>query len=120
MISKEYLENEVCMSAILELKKDDDYRSRMILIVHDNANISTNVGPLAYIQYWKNQHDELDALCKTVSIESVGSFGEELIKLRNINNEIAGFIRDIRNRYTMSLAELRKTNYAPIVQYVLK
>jgi len=119
MISKEYLENDICMSAILELKKDDDYRNRMVLIVHDNANISP-LGAVNYIQYWGKQHENLVALSKSLPLEAAGSIGEEIKNLRNISNEIAGFIGDIRNRFTMPLADLRKSNYAPIIQYINK
>jgi len=92
----------------------------MVLIVHDNANISTTFGTINYIQYWSKQLENLVTLSKNLSLESTGSLGEEMKNLRNISNEIAGFIADIKNRFILSLADLRNSNYAPIIQHINK
>jgi len=118
LISKEYLENEVCMSAILELKKDDNFKNRMLLIVHDNANINTT-GTITYIEYWRKQHENLSALSNPLSLEAAGALGDDIKKFRNIYNEIAGFIADVKNIFTVPLEDLRKSNYEQIIQYIL-
>jgi len=120
MISKEYLENEFCMTAVMELKKDDNYKDRMLLIVHDNAKISTSEETVPYIQFWQNKHAILTARIASIPLEAAGTIGSELKKLRNITNEIAEFIAgDIRSKYIVPLKDLQRDNYAQIIQYIL-
>jgi len=120
LISKEYLEDETCMSAILELIKYDDYKKRMVLIIHDNAKISTPLESLYYIKYWSNRFEELNSATKTTSRESSGSYTEVLKKYRNINNEIGNFVSVVKNRVTIPLAELKNTKYSKIIEYINK
>jgi len=112
LISKEYLEDETCMSAILELIKDDDYKKRMALIIHDNAKIDDNHG-IEYIKYWKNKLEKLQNEVYGLPLESLGSLAEELKKLRNINNEILNFITVIKETFIVSLADLKKMKITP-------
>jgi len=119
LISQEYLQDEISMKAVLELKKDDDFKKKMLLIVHDNANIGTIEETLRYIQYWNTKHENLTNKSNAVTRESSGVISFDLKGLRNNTNEIAEFIADIRNRVTLPLKDLQNADYTQIIQYIL-
>jgi len=67
----------------------------------------------------KKQHENLSALSNPLSLEAAGALGDDIKKFRNIYNEIAGFIADVKNRFTVPLEDFRKSNYEQIIQYIL-
>jgi len=75
--------------------------------LHASLKIEVFVG-VQYIKYWKNKREKLENEVHGLSLESLGSLAEELIKLRNIDNEILNFITVIKTTFTLSLAYLKK------------
>jgi len=121
VISKEFLESENCTSTVLELRKDNDYKSKMLLIIHENANINRIGGSIPYVKYWNEKLNTLTKLSANLPMEATSTISEELALLRYINNEIGKFIdKDIKQIFVPLLSELKKSNYKEVIEKIFK
>jgi len=120
LISKEYLESRNCMNEILELRKDDNYKNKIMLVVHPNANIYGSTGAIPYIKYWNKKLKELEEAIEGLTLEEAGELGVELKQLRTTKNEIVNFIQnDIRFQLVPPLSDLKQDRYLPILQRIV-
>jgi len=122
LISDAYLKTRHCMLEILELRKDDNYKNRIMLVVHISAKPIYDIsGSLDYVKFWDNEFKELEQAINVneLPLESRSeAFGKELVQLRNTKNEIISFIHEIRNLLVPPLEELKKISYLPILQRI--
>jgi len=122
LISDAYLKTRHCMLEILELRKDDNYKNRIMLVVHISAKPIYDIsGSLDYVKFWDNEFKELEQALNVneLPLESRSeAFGKELVQLRNTKNEIISFIHEIRNLLVPPLEELKKISYLPILQRI--
>jgi len=110
-----------CMNEVLNLKQDDEYKSRMVLLVHKSAKIYSTKAATEYLKYWKDQLELLQTNTKTQEIESAGSLQNTIQIHRNIVNSIVSFIEnDLRNTLVPPWNELQKKQFFPIFKWIAK
>jgi len=119
LISDNYLKSSKCMYEILELRKDDNYKNRIMLVVHISAKPIYDIkGSLEYVNYWDTKLKELEQAMIGLTLEESGELGKELRQLRNTKNEIINFIQEIKILLVPPLDDLKKTSYLPILQRI--
>jgi len=121
LISDDYLKTSKCMLEILELRKDDDYKNRIMLVVHISAKPIYDIsGSLDYVKFWDNKFKELEqaVIDNKLTLADSGVFGKELTQIRNTKNDIINFIHEIRNLLVPPLEDLKKISYFPILQRI--
>lgn len=121
LISDDYLKSSKCMYEILELRKDDNYKNRIMLVVHSSANPIYDVtgkGSVGYVNYWDTKLKELEEAMVGLTLEESGELGKELRQLRNTKNEIVNFIQEIKKLEVPPLDDLKKNSYLPILQRI--
>jgi len=120
LISDDYLKSSRCMLEMLELRKDDNYKNRIMLVVHISAKpIYETAGSLDYAKFWETKHKELEQAMVGLTLEECGELGKELRQLRSTKNEIINFIQnDIRYQLVPPLDDLKQNSYLPILQRI--
>ena len=94
VISDNYLKSLNCMYEVLEVMKDEGYRSRILTVVLDNAKIYDILGKAKYIRYWNEKYKELSKeISKIDDYESTLILGEELRKISEIKNNVGEFMK---------------------------
>lgn len=82
------------MYEVLEVMKDEGYRSRILTVVLDNAEIYDILGKVKYIRYWNEKHKELsEEISKIDDYESTIILREELRKINEIKNNVGEFMK---------------------------
>lgn len=95
LISEEYLKSINCMYEVLEFIKDEDYKMRILPLIHQDTNIFNIIGRIDYIKYWEEEYEKLKEAANTVSRESSAEISNEIKKISNIKNTISEFINNI-------------------------
>lgn len=100
IISEDYLKSPYCMYEVTEFIKDENYKEKILPLVHSDADILTNKGRNKYIKYWQDKYKEtyaelgeLDELNKSDTID-------ELKKIEEIQRKISqfmSFLADMKN-----------------------
>ena len=72
IISDSFLKSINCMFEVLEVIKDENYRSKIMPIVLHNAKISSSLEIAGYIEFWKGQYVAVDT-----KLRDSGSIGSE-------------------------------------------
>ncbi|CEP48201.1 toll/interleukin-1 receptor domain-containing protein [Paraclostridium sordellii] len=94
VISDTYLKSLNCMYEVLEVMKDEGYRSRILTVVLDNAKIYDALGKAKYISYWNQKYKELsEEISKIDDCESTIILSEELRKINEIKNNVGEFMK---------------------------
>jgi len=115
IVSDEYLKDSNCMRDVINLRKERNYKNKMLLVTNNNLiNIYLYQGAVIYGNYWKLQLEELGEII----IEDDSLWKERKLR-QQIRNEIVTFIReDLTFTYTPPLNELRSKNYFPLIQKI--
>lgn len=94
VISDNYLKSLNCMYEVLEVMKDEGYRSRILTVVLDSAKIYNSQGKINYIEYWNEEYKKLNGeISKIGDYESTIVLSEELRKINEIKNNVGEFIK---------------------------
>ena len=59
VISDEFLKSRNCMYEVIEFLKEHDFKEKFLPVVLDDVSLDP-VGKTKYLQYWKNEYDELN------------------------------------------------------------
>ncbi len=117
VISDQYLKSKNCMFEVLEVLKDENYKSRILPIVLDNGNnIYSPAGPLKYLEFWDNEYTKLKTELSKYSPEDVISVTEDLKIIRNIRSSIVDFVRIISDLKNIPFDELKINDFNEIKQ----
>lgn len=92
LISEHYLKSENCMYEVLEFIKSNDFKNRIIPLIHENTNIFNTIGRIDYIKYWEDEYIKLKEKAECVSREASIEISNEIKKVNNIKNSISEFI----------------------------
>lgn len=94
VISDNYLKSLNCMYEVLEVMKDEEYRSRILTVVLDSAKIYNIQGKINYIKYWSEEYKKLNGKILNIDdCESTIVLSEEVRKINAIKNNIGEFIK---------------------------
>lgn len=102
-LSEHYLKSENCMFEALELMKDEHYKNRTFTVVSENANIYKLTALIKYKHYWDKQVETLDNELRTIKPSAI--LTEHYKKIKNISDNIDGFMNDMAKRKNPSKNE---------------
>lgn len=116
VISHSYMTSRNCMYEILELLKNDNYKSQIlpVIIKDKELDIYSDKAIPKYINFWRNKYEHLHNEYKDFSPEEKVEIGENLRIISNIRTSIGSFISALQDLKSPSLSDLEATNYLQI------
>lgn len=96
IVSDSYLKSVNCLYEVMQLLKDDNWKTHSMFLVEDSAKgIYKALEQLEYINYWNDEADNLEAALKKLSPAQVTNQAEELKKIKLIQFKINDFIKSV-------------------------
>jgi hypothetical protein len=95
IISDDYLKSAYCMYEVLEVVKDDNFRDRILPLVHEVTRIFTPAGRLFYTQYWEKEVGRLSSRLKPIDPVNVTSEYVELHRMQEVLRNVAQFLNTV-------------------------
>jgi len=120
-IDKDFLESPETMSQVLQLRKDENYKDRMALLVHSDVDIyGSTLKAIPYIKYWDEKIRSFEKQVKEAgSVESLSSLSAEAKLLIAAKSEIDLFINSIVNSNVPPYEKLKEVKLLPILQLIV-
>jgi len=108
------------MYQILQLTKDNNYKSKMMLIFCDDIQgMNAMDAGIHYTKHWGKIKKELENKIVDLSPASMGNLPNEINLYGNITTTIMNFILiDMANTMVPKLDQLRKEKFKPILQFI--
>jgi hypothetical protein len=100
IISDYYLKSSNCMYEVLEFIKDENYKERILPLIHKDLDIFNIHGRAKYIKYWQKECEQMTKHLLEVEDLNQTTIIEESRKLENIKRNIGEFlsiISDMKN-----------------------
>lgn len=91
LISDSYLKSSNCMYEVLRVMKDEKYEGKIFPAVAAKE-IYGPLGRAKYVKYWQEECDKLETALKGISVQNLGSFPQDLKKMKNIAANVAEFL----------------------------
>lgn len=110
LISEKYLQSTNCMYEVLEMMKDQNYRSRIFPAIIDTAIYSTEK-QFEYVKYWENKVRTLKENLSSLEYTNGHALGYELKKAEDIARSIAGFLVDISDMKNPDITNVSEAIY---------
>ena len=114
IISDEYLKSTNCMYEVLEFIKDENYKERILPLIHKDCGIFKIDGRVKYTQYWENEYKEINALLLDVENLNQIEIIEECKRIENIKRNVGEFLKIISDmncitfNESISIADFKK------------
>lgn len=119
IISESYLKSRNCMYEITELLKEEDYTEKIVTILLDDCKeIWKTEGQLKYVEYWENQYQELESLCKKHKPVDIIKQYEDLKKIEFIKASIGSILHDFANMKSLLYEEAKSENFKSILNHI--
>ncbi|MEP2298005.1 toll/interleukin-1 receptor domain-containing protein, partial [Algoriphagus sp.] len=121
VISDNYLKSPNCMFELLEVQKSGDFYQRVFPLVLPDAAIYKSTGIISYLKYWEDQIDELnEAIKKLDSFADTQGIRDDIDLYTDIRGAIAKLAATFRNMNTLTVAEMRSQDFAPLLKVLGK
>ena len=107
LISDAYLKSANCMYEVLEIMKEQKFRTRIFPLFIDSAIYSTDK-QIEYVQYWENRVKTLKRNLASLEYTNGLALGHELKKAEDISRSMADFlitVSDMKNPAIDNVAE---------------
>lgn len=107
LISDAYLKSANCMYEVLEIMKEQKFRTRIFPAIIDSAIYSTDK-QIEYVQYWENRVKTLKRNLASLDYTNGLALGHELKKAEDISRSMADFlitVSDMKNPAIDNVAE---------------
>ena len=107
LISDAYLKSANCMYEVLEIMKEQKFRTRIFPAIIDSAIYSTDK-QIEYVQYWENRVKTLKRNLASLEYTNGLALGHELKKAEDISRSMADFlitVSDMKNPAIDNVAE---------------
>ena len=89
IISEYYLKSIKCMFEVDEFTKDENYRERILPLVHNDTDIYNILGRNKYINYWQDKYNEVNtSLAGLEDLNKIKAL-KELRLIENIKRNVA-------------------------------
>ncbi|WGQ13787.1 TIR domain-containing protein [Sphingobacterium faecium] len=118
LISDEYLKSENCMTEVLHLLKDRDFQKKLLPVRDTNLKIFSTVERIKYIEYWKLQVQEREALLNNVDLTSAIEELRKLKTAKHIHQNIGDFLAEIADMITYKIEDEEGVLYNNILNYI--
>lgn len=92
LISDNYLKSMNCMYEISEFIKDEDYKRRILPLIHHKLDIFNIAGRTKYIKYWQDEFLKTKLLLEGLEELNKTEIIEELKRIENIQRNIGEFL----------------------------
>jgi len=116
VISDNFLKSEYCMLEVAEFTKDNNYDTRILPIVLDNAKIYDYEDSIEYIKFWKAKYASLKEKVQTLDIEETTTISKGALRFREFSLILGSFIEQLRDINHKSFKELKNDNYRDILK----
>lgn len=110
LISEKYLQSTNCMYEVLEIMKEQKYRSRIFPAVIDST-IYTTEKQIEFVQYWENRVRTLKGNLSSLEYTNGLALGYELKKAEDISRSIAAFLVGISNMKNPDIDNVNEAIY---------
>lgn len=110
LISEKYLQSTNCMYEVLEMMKEQKYRSRIFPAIIDTAIYSTEK-QFEYVKYWESRVRTLKENLSSLEYTNGLALGYELKKAEDIARSIAAFLVDISDMKNPAIANVSEAIY---------
>lgn len=120
LISDEYLKSENCMTEVLHLLKDRDFQKKLLPVRDKNLKIFSTVERIKYIEYWKMQVQEREALLATMDLTSAIEELKKLKTAKHIHQNIGDFLAEIADMITYKIEDEEGVLYNNILSYIVR
>ena len=100
VISDAYLKSLNCMHEVMQLMKEQDWQTRVMSIVREDAKIYRPLERAEYVSWWANESKELTEKIENLPASAVAELSDDLRKTQEICNKIDTFLKyvsDIKN-----------------------
>ena len=119
IISEYYLKSIKCMFEVYEFTKDENYRERILPLVHRDTDIYNGLGRSKYITYWQDKYDEMNiSLAGLEDLDKIEAL-KELRQIENIKRNIGEFLQFISDISNISFTnEINKSDFEKIYSII--
>ena len=116
ILSKKFLESEICMNIALTLEANKNIAARIFPIVLDSANVYDPVKRLDYLNFWDQKITELNEAIKGLLDNSYAdSIYQDLNKRKEIRRFIDTFAAVINNMNALTPDIHMEQNFADLI-----
>ena len=119
IISEYYLKSIKCMFEVDEFTKDENYRERILPLVHSDTDIYNILGRNKYINYWQDKYNEVNkSLAVLEDLNKIEAL-KELQQIENIKRNIGDFLQFISDINNISFKEeISKSDFDKIYSII--
>jgi len=118
IISDSFLKSANCMYEVLELVKDQSYKTRTLQILLPNAKIFSPSDIFNYIEYWKNEFNNLHTKIEKIDIPDGNVLVKELKHIGNIKSSIGEFLEFLTDENSLSFETIKASNYEQLTDII--
>ncbi len=120
VISDKYLKSPYCMSELVGMYNNKDFKNRIFPIILDDAKIFQPAERLCYMEFWKSKKTELEEAINRIGDEAVKVISEDFTTFEGILNLFGDVINDLKNFNALTPEIHRNENFASLIIEILK
>lgn len=118
LISDEYLKSQNCMTEVLHLLKEIEYKEKILPVIIGNPSIYKPEGRLSYTSYWNNKKDTLkENIAEHTPTDIINEIAELKI-IERISTDINDFLSYISTINNITFDELKNEGYKSILEAI--
>ncbi len=118
IISDSFLKSSNCMYEVLELVKDDNYKSKTLQILIPGTNIFSSSEKFHYINYWNQEHDILESKIEKIQLSDSNVLIKELKHIVEIKSNIGSFLEFLTEENCLDYASIKANTYKPLTDVI--
>lgn len=118
IISDSFLKSSNCMYEVLELVKEDDYKSRTLQVLLPSTKIFSPSDKFYYIEYWNNEYLNLERKIGKIELSDVDVLVKELKHIGNIKNNIGSFLEFLTDENCLDFEAIKVNDYKPLTDII--
>ena len=121
IISNKYLRSINCMFELVQIFKNQHFYERIFPVVLDEVKIAKPSDRLDLMKYWENEAESLSNEIKQLKdLSNIQGLTDDLNLKTEIRNNIARLTDILKDTNTLSVAELKNSNFEQLHQAVQK
>ncbi len=102
IISDDYLKSTNCMYEVLEFIKDENFKERILPLIHKDCGIFRIDCRVKYTQYWENEYKKINDLLSNVENLNQVEIIDECKRIENIKRNVGEFLNIISDMNCIS------------------
>jgi hypothetical protein len=118
IISDSFLKSSNCMFEVLELVKENNFKSKLLQILLKDAIFFKPLDKLKYIHYWDKKYKELEIKISNIKTTDGTVFIKELKHIDNIRASIGEFLDFLTEQNCIPFYDLRDNNFKQVLDFI--